>query len=677
METRISTDKAGEKWLPWARRKLDQLRRLRTDLRLPKMSKAFKPTPDALVWLETSDSGDWIRVTAGQPWLVAGNTGTVVRRGYASPKKFLSVSYPMRAHVPPDSTSPSPGQFGSLTPDRHVGYRVDTPQTDARTYAVKSSTDFVMPQPATGHGYVMQRTALALRKDMVAVHYNAKPLFDEATNGLVDRRTYDRIALARWSAADKAWKADEISVDVPEMRAAINALPATARLVNDPAVATYPGQNEVMETRVQMTCAGTFTVSDVAVFGVNHNNVLDQGVTANVEYRGRYANIFNELAYVQNVALVQQGYTTTLNDGIIDPTNALGGGAKFLTARYQLWSADLITKRFAHTIDLDTGEKTLRRSETATATTYLWLQALNTDNMNAAGLYTSPTVIHGWVESGSAIANYPAFGGIRMVSSWLSATVGDVDAHGHVLEPSPKVTVNSVVAATPGSTSVPDPMFSAPATSFSPTVRNVSTVDVKYRGFKDATELWSRTFANYSVGTAGAQISLLSRSDSTWLDRYRIAFGYAEPSTSPVSVFGHAQETGIETGSFVDAYPTAFSTRLVSSSKDGTFYVNRDQVGGSVVARVYDQLDNLVYTTTPTFAAALFDYQTLHVLWVFDLLTFAVQKVTLSQGAGGLWTAAEGAVFTPPTDISLDGVPLGSSFVQILPVSVLPPGVPS
>lgn len=682
METRISTDKAGEKWLPWARRKLDQLRRLRADLRLPKLAKHFVPASGARVSIFTSDFGDWIRITAAQaPWLLLGFAGSVVRRGYALPPGFLGVKYPMRDHVPPDSLSSGSGQFGSLTPDQRTGYRVDTPITDARAYAVKSSADFTIPQPATGHGYTMQRTALALRSDLVAVLYNAEPLNPLATNGLVDRRTYDRLSLAKWNAAavPPSWTASEISCDATEMRAAINALPATAVLANDPATATYPGQNEVMETRVQMTCAGTFTVSDVGVYPLNHNNILELGLPNSVEFRGRYVGLFNELSYYQNVSLVEQGYTTSGGDGIIDPTNALGGGAKFLLARYQLWSADLITKRFTHTIDLDTGEKTLRRSETATASARVWLKALNTDNMNVTGLYTRPTVVYGWVESGDVIAKYPILDGVPMVydPSWVAATGGDVDARGRSLEASPKVTVSSVVAAAPGGV-VPTPLFTAPATSFSPTVRNVSTVDVKYRAFKDAAELWNRTFTGYSVSTSGVQIGLLNRSDATWGDKYRIAFRYAEPSTSPVSVFGHIQETGIESGSFVDSYPTAFSNRLVSSSLDGTFYINRDQTGGGIVARVYDQLDNLVYTTTPAFAAALFDRQTPNVLWVLNLLTLEVQKVSLTQGADGLWTATEGTTFTPPLDVLLDGAPLaGLSFVEMLPVSSLPNGVPS
>lgn len=63
--TKIKVLGDGAKYLPWAKKKLIALRQLREDLQLPRMAKAFKPAPDALVWISASEHGDWIRIEAG------------------------------------------------------------------------------------------------------------------------------------------------------------------------------------------------------------------------------------------------------------------------------------------------------------------------------------------------------------------------------------------------------------------------------------------------------------------------------------------------------------------------------------------------------------------------------------------------------------------------------------
>jgi hypothetical protein len=59
----------GRKFLEWARRELDWLVRLRADLKLPRMSKHFK-IGASLIWVKSSEFGNIIRITGGEPWQV-------------------------------------------------------------------------------------------------------------------------------------------------------------------------------------------------------------------------------------------------------------------------------------------------------------------------------------------------------------------------------------------------------------------------------------------------------------------------------------------------------------------------------------------------------------------------------------------------------------------------------
>ncbi len=62
----FQVDSGTEKYLPWARRKLEQLRALRADLGVPAMSKALSPESGVLLFLKATDTGaDVLRLTGG------------------------------------------------------------------------------------------------------------------------------------------------------------------------------------------------------------------------------------------------------------------------------------------------------------------------------------------------------------------------------------------------------------------------------------------------------------------------------------------------------------------------------------------------------------------------------------------------------------------------------------
>lgn len=678
MRTRISTDKEGEKWLPWAKRKLAQLRALRLDLNLPKMTKTFDPAPGARVWLSASEFGDWIRVTAAQaPWILVGFAGSgTVRRGYAQPPDFLKPTFPLRDSVPPDNTT-APPLLASLDKTRTTGYRSENVSGPSpATYVVNSHGEVLVPLPADGRDHATNRSPLALRPDMLAYLYGVLPLGPLPANALVDQRRLYKIGRAKWDGT--SWATDLLSIDMPEVRAAINALPpTTAALMNDPATATYP-VSEVMENYVHMTVPGTFTVSNAALATQTRNNLLILGNPGTIEFGGRYAPIFNELGYLENsLTLVEEGYTTTGADGIIDPTGALGGGPKYLNARYQLWTGTLTTKRFTHVMDMLEGTSALKRSETASATIYVWTVATNTDPNNVSGLYGTAQVAYGWLESGSTIAPFPALA-TDPFSSWTSISYGMPDSTGHCLEAAPLATVATVTAAAPGA--VPGTLFTAPGASFSPTRRATTTVDITFRAYRDSTLMWSRVFAGKAPGTGGLNADLAISTDQFWVDSYRLAVNYTEPRTVGAITAGSALETGVGTGVFVDTFPTnPVTARVVGNSKTGKFYATRDfdNVANTYTARVYDAADNLLYTGPDT-KYALFDYDTETVVWIFDLGVFTLLKVTLSQDpTTHAWTATEGALYTPPADIELDGAPLPAAFVEILPPGLIPSGTPT
>lgn len=58
-------DAGTEKWVKWAKSELGKLANLRKKLGLPKLTKAFAPESGTLVWIVSSNWGDWVRITGG------------------------------------------------------------------------------------------------------------------------------------------------------------------------------------------------------------------------------------------------------------------------------------------------------------------------------------------------------------------------------------------------------------------------------------------------------------------------------------------------------------------------------------------------------------------------------------------------------------------------------------
>lgn len=60
---RLQYEPGTEKWIKWAKSKLEDLRALRARLGVPKLTRAYAPEAGTLVWISSAQHGDWIRIT--------------------------------------------------------------------------------------------------------------------------------------------------------------------------------------------------------------------------------------------------------------------------------------------------------------------------------------------------------------------------------------------------------------------------------------------------------------------------------------------------------------------------------------------------------------------------------------------------------------------------------------
>lgn len=667
MGTRVDVAPEGKKWLPWAKRKLAQLRDLRRDLRLPKLTKAFQPEAGARIWLSAGEFGDWIRITAGRiPWLVLATSGLVLRRGRASPPAFGSPTFPYSDLVPIDETFFAvPSVQPALSKSLLVGARVD----DRNAAPVVNITrDGVTEQSfsAPGSWSPSSGSVTAIRDDLVAAYFLPEPV-GAHPNNKVDNRVDANYVIYRWDAEAEEWTEQVISMDFPEVRAAFDAAdPALSREVTtnaDPYASLNTGES-FMVSHIPVATAGVFPTHNEIRFVVAHQGNVQRGVAATPHIGGRYVPVTNAFSVVESATPDFVGYESS--DGGVTPDT---------DDRYELWSIGVRTHQFVHIIDLDEGTATEKFHDSALLTVKVWVSVPTT---GTPGEYGVPVIRRSWAHSGEAIARYPSFGSTTGSIGGTLFGAGQVgaiaDAAGVALSTTLRTSPVLPGAPTAVGGAIPATLWSGPGVSITPEYYNVTTADGTYELRKDASLAWTKT---YPAATSTTTLAFVP-TNALLVENYRLSGSYAHLTTGAKA---YVRETGIASGVFADTAPDTLSPssdRAMYDSVGGTFYAEVGVNGATPFMRVYDQADTLI--TEVAGKSGSMDLESDTTFWASAATApFTVTEYTLTQDPDTLaWSAAEGTTYTPPTDVEFEGAGLpGVAAVQILPPSLIRPGVPT